>query len=738
MVYHEVLFALLGHPGSIVCEAEDESNKGYVVNKHAKFLADSEKVKWELLTRIAAIGYNYSVINSFIKDVQQNMEEEKPKDANHKGLYLRAFVSGLNEMLDVYRSTVLRVEQALIEDPGLSLTYLLSEAADFEILFPYVKTLIQDIGKLKSHGCQMLDLVSKHSCSGISVVQYALEKVLGRMNIVLYSQVSAWMIYGILSDPHGEFFISPRQRRVEERQLTGGTSHQRMSGKHHEDQLFELNLRMKPGILSAVMLEKILFCGVAMRVLMQPNTRPEDRPEAEQIGRFNGQMKAISKEGSFHRNKFESLVDEVHQYLSKRLWRLVVERARLPLHFKALKDYFLLARGDLYQAFIENTRGLLSLPASDTAEHDVNEPFRRAALLSYADEDEMFARTRLVIGTLQEQEKVQGDKGEQGEEEGLDKLRMAYDMEWPLSTLLFTPEVMKQYNILFSFLLRVKRAQAELQFAWHQTQSGRYGRAISSVLHKASSSGRHMVNLWTVRAEMAFLVNNLLYYLQCDVLDAQFEIARNVIRSSDDFETIRAAHVTFLERISSDCLTRNKLAWQTVNILLKIALNFARRMSQWKTVEKGIVSSAESRQKFTLGEAGVGGAEGNGGVGIGGLSYLGCPITVNGELNVITNFSEEDREVTVYKPLKTSVSGDMEPCAEDLIGARYSIEAPSVTGEELSEIRLRFQRNALLLFTVLKTSQAHTTPVLSQLLLRMDYNGFFEQSKAKWQQTTSR
>eukprot|EP00960_Hanusia_phi_P005648 163921-Hanusia_phi.AAC.3 len=451
-------------------------------------------------------------------------------------------------------------------------------------------------------------------------------------------------------------------------------------------------------------------------------------------------MKEMTREPSFSRNRFESLVDEVHNYLSRRLWRLVVERARLPQHFKALKDYFLLARGDLYQAFIEHTRGLMSLPASDTAEHDVNEPFRRAALLSYADEDEMFARTRLVIGTSSEQDKGQGDKGEQGEEEGMDKLRMAYEMEWPLSTLLFTPEVMKQYNVLFSFLLRVKRAQAELQFAWHQTQSGRYGRAISSVLHKSSSSGRHMVNLWTVRAEMAFLVNNLLYYLQCDVLDAQFEIARNVMRTSDNFETIRAAHATFLDRISSDCLTKNKLAWQTVNIILKIALNFARRMSQWKTVEKGIVSSAESRQKFTLGEAaaaGAGARESQAGVGTGGgLSYVGFPITVNGELNVITNFSEEDREVTVYKPLKTSVSGDMEPCAEDLIGARYSIEAPSVTGEELSEIRLRFQRNALLLFTVLKTSQAHTTPVLSQLLLRMDYNGFFEQSKAKWQQTS--
>ena len=41
-----------------------------------------------------------------------------------------------------------------------------------------------------------------------------------------------------------------------------------------------------------------------------------------------------------------------------------MERARLRKHLRAVKDYFLLARGDLFQAFIDNTRGLLALPPS--------------------------------------------------------------------------------------------------------------------------------------------------------------------------------------------------------------------------------------------------------------------------------------------------------------------------------------------------------------------------------------
>ncbi len=103
--------------------------------------------------------------------------------------------------------------------------------------------------------------------------------------------------------------------------------------------------------------------------------------------------------------------------------------------------------------------------------------------------------------------------------------------------------------------------------------------------------------------------------------------------------------------------------------------------------------------------------------------------------------------MTVYRALKVpAAGGDLAGLAEDLPGSRYCIQAPSITPDELAvrspplllcawvercrweleglrragreegqELRQRFQRNALLLFTVLKTSQTHTTPVLSQV-----------------------
>jgi hypothetical protein len=55
----------------------------------------------------------------------------------------------------------------------------------------------------------------------------------------------------------------------------------------------------------------------------------------------------------------------------------VVVRADLNGHLKALKDYFLLAKGDFFQCFLEESRQLMRLPPrQSTAEADLMVPFQ--------------------------------------------------------------------------------------------------------------------------------------------------------------------------------------------------------------------------------------------------------------------------------------------------------------------------------------------------------------------------
>ncbi|CAB4040031.1 gamma-tubulin complex component 4-like, partial [Paramuricea clavata] len=53
-------------------------------------------------------------------------------------------------------------------------------------------------------------------------------------------------------------------------------------------------------------------------------------------------------------------------------------------------------------------------------------------------------------------------------------------------------------------------------------------------------------DIWLLRMEMTFLVDNLQYYLQVDVLETQYSILLEKINSTRDFETLRLAHDQFI------------------------------------------------------------------------------------------------------------------------------------------------------------------------------------------------
>ena len=56
-------------------------------------------------------------------------------------------------------------------------------------------------------------------------------------------------------------------------------------------------------------------------------------------------------------------------FIPQHLWRLVVEEAGLIKQLYTLKDYFLLGRGELFLAFIDQSQALLSAPPMKHTEH---------------------------------------------------------------------------------------------------------------------------------------------------------------------------------------------------------------------------------------------------------------------------------------------------------------------------------------------------------------------------------
>ncbi|TRY67403.1 hypothetical protein TCAL_16942 [Tigriopus californicus] len=61
----------------------------------------------------------------------------------------------------------------------------------------------------QAHGCYILDLIYKASCSGVERVHESMNTLLYHGHKVLYKQLLAWLLQGNLFDPYEEFFIVP-------------------------------------------------------------------------------------------------------------------------------------------------------------------------------------------------------------------------------------------------------------------------------------------------------------------------------------------------------------------------------------------------------------------------------------------------------------------------------------------------------------------------------------------------
>eukprot|EP00938_MAST-03A_sp_MAST-3A-sp1_P002447 g2447.t1 len=115
------------------------------------------------------------------------------------------------------------------------------------------------------------------------------------------------------------------------------------------------------------------------------------------------------------------------------------------------------------------------------------------------------------------------------------QLSMTYHVPWPLH-LIVSQMDLELYNALFCFLFTTKRVGTALDRAWIHLNETRY-RVSGGVwnrdrcrLSASVSSGRagsdedrkYLLRLQLLRTRMQFLIDNLQYYLQVDVVEASF------------------------------------------------------------------------------------------------------------------------------------------------------------------------------------------------------------------------
>ncbi|XP_031261658.1 gamma-tubulin complex component 4-like [Pistacia vera] len=662
---HELLLALLGYTGDLIIdEREHQTSIGIRLSPDApiseeptfklapdiSFIEPSER---DLIEKIITLGFYYRELDRFatnsrnlswirsanVSPLERAAELSKGK-AGNPSVYRRAIANGIVEILSVYRSAVLHIEQRLLSDTMPILATVTQGLNKFFVLLPPLYELVLEIERDDICGGQLLNLLHKRCHCGVPELQACIQRLLWHGHQVMYNQLASWMVYGILQDQHGEFFI----RRQEDRDVEHGASHSDISEKlvrlsTDDTSLtdwhlgFHIFLDMLPEHIHMRVAESILFAGKAVRVLRNPSAafRFQDQQltrGSQKVQGFTGRflfqkepfqdMKLIGEEllpqseadkieamlqdlkesSEFHKRSFECAVDSIRAIAASHLWQLVVVRADLNGHLKALKDYFLLAKGDFFQCFLEESRQLMRLPPrQSTAEADLMVPFQLAAIKTIGEEDKYFSRVSLRMpsfGITVKSSQVDIPKakaymdGKSGTAlsnaaseislDGWDGIALEYSVDWPLH-LFFTQEVLSKYCRVFQYLLRLKRTQMELEKSWasvmHQDHTDfaqhRNDRLNYSITQQRRQRFRPM---WRVREHMAFLIRNLQFYIQVDVIESQWNVLQAHIQDSRDFTELVGFHQEYLSALISQSFLDIGSVSRILDSIMKLCLQF--------------------------------------------------------------------------------------------------------------------------------------------------------------------
>eukprot|EP00210_Caulerpa_lentillifera_P000039 g38.t1 len=545
----------------------DPDDPSFILSSQASWVSEPDRV---LLNELVQLGYHYQALDVFVENEGMPITESSQFN---RSIYRRALAAGISELKEVYQGAVLKIQYHLQSSSTPVLPSIRHFLIDFESLLPQIHRMLFRIVQENLRGRSLLILLFEMGQSGLPVLQSCIQRLLWHCNQVLYKQLSAWMVHGLLLDRTQEFFI--RDNSQDRTESTSGIIEDAVQGDVWSTD-FETVIGNIPPYIDEDTAERVNFIGQSIRLLRHPqgSFEGEDLLPYTDTLECARSLRELQNQCEFNSVAFDQTIESIRCKVASHLWHLVVVKAQLILHLEGLKDYFLLARGEFYHSFLVDSKSILELPPRDvTAEADINIPFFQAAYKSNAQYDKLFANVKLKWSKEEIQIKSRMGKNIKMPrfEDGWDDLYLSFHIDWPLG-LIISPALLTRYNGLFQFLIKLKRIQLELEEAWQTMCSHR----VRDDHRLERQSGRRQFfltpsrkELTQIRHHMTHFITNLQVYLQHDVIEANFKKMTEEILQSKDFMKAARKHEEFLESLLLQSFLLTHTISDHINVVFK-------------------------------------------------------------------------------------------------------------------------------------------------------------------------
>ncbi|TPP61261.1 Gamma-tubulin complex component [Fasciola gigantica] len=642
----ELLLALYGFPGAIFVESVDQNGEDLesVLTPASEYFPSISNGELALCADLLKLGSCYNVLEKFIR------RYAGPSNS----LYMAAIGFGFDDALKAYRNVLCALESEYLADATLDVSHASYRLHKYKMLLPILADLAKKIDRIYKEacskcdplGCRLLDVLLSSAPPGLPGPRSVVRKLMARGMLVFHRQITSWLLYGVLHDPHNEFFVerandashSPDQLNLSrfDESVHLPTDNNGFSDfdQQPKDAVFSLSVNRIPSFLPTAFAQQVLFVGEAVyhtsrrsigirnheALLTNLEATFSDRfkqlSEAlhSTLGVDNTAVETSSVQGLIDVSPLQQAVSDVRSFVSRHVWHDLVEKHNLSAYLRSVKDVALLGRGELFLAFLDqlstvnpssnsvrtdtsmfltswpSVEGLLDRQAPSKSmdgnelhavEYDVACAFLAAARAVSLDDDELDSRFRFYLS-------LQSDVSDNADHISTnpvlwDCLHLEILVP-PVFDLVFSKHVCRGYDRLFRYLAAIRRAQVSLQQFWadqtalwrHNCARKQFGpRASAAVAAGEISPAQSIIDCrLLIRNHMAFIVENLQYYLQVDVIDSQFCHLMDRIQSDQEADLVQVVHEAFVASLQAQSLLFHPTARSCIVNLLSVCQQF--------------------------------------------------------------------------------------------------------------------------------------------------------------------